>query len=492
MKDPEIKLFGRKIVLPESGEEYSDEEKRSPVACEEVLGLEFEQLRMYRCLALFRGLRKLRVAKIAVKDCSCFSSEIREQSSGEISETKSEEKDQTSDAADEFHDLVPVSETDDNPKTPSIDEDFVSTNHPKADNEQGDGASTQQKTLKKPDKILPCPRCNSMDTKFCYYNNYNVSQPRHFCKSCQRYWTAGGTMRNLPVGAGRRKNKNSASNCRHLTISEALHASMIDGYNGFHQKTFKQNGTVLSFGPESPLCKSMVSGLKIEDKSMPNQGSANGDNADDRSIGSSIKISSSVANGGENGLQQHPVVLNINQFQSPLPCIPGFPWQLSWNPAVPLPAIFSPPGFPMPFYPPPYLNYGAPNSWKVPCVSVSPPTVNQNMTSCSLSSPLGKHSRNGELLNPSSSEGEHNVREKNLDSSIVVPKTLRIDDPEEAAKSSIWATLGIKYDSTSRKGLFKALQPKCDPKESVANASPALMQANPAALSRSINFQETA
>ena len=67
-----------------------------------------------------------------------------------------------------------------------------------------------------------------MDTKFCYYNNYNVNQPRYFCKACQRYWTAGGTMRNVPVGAGRRKNKNSASHYRHITISEALQAARID------------------------------------------------------------------------------------------------------------------------------------------------------------------------------------------------------------------------------------------------------------------------
>ncbi|KAE8708874.1 putative RNA binding protein [Hibiscus syriacus] len=38
---------------------------------------------------------------------------------------------------------------------------------------------------KRPDKIIPCPRCNSMETKFCYFNNYNVNQPRHFCKGCQ-------------------------------------------------------------------------------------------------------------------------------------------------------------------------------------------------------------------------------------------------------------------------------------------------------------------
>ncbi|CAL5409979.1 unnamed protein product [Camellia sinensis] len=62
-------------------------------------------------------------------------------------------------------------------------------------------------TDKRPDKIIPCPRCKSMETKFCYFNNYNVNQPRHFCKGCQRYWTAGGALRNVPVGAGRRKAK---------------------------------------------------------------------------------------------------------------------------------------------------------------------------------------------------------------------------------------------------------------------------------------------
>jgi Dof domain, zinc finger len=28
-------------------------------------------------------------------------------------------------------------------------------------------------------------------------------------QGCQRYWTAGGTLRNVPVGAGRRKNKST-------------------------------------------------------------------------------------------------------------------------------------------------------------------------------------------------------------------------------------------------------------------------------------------
>nr|AZL49124.1 Dof transcription factor 01 [Boehmeria nivea] len=58
---------------------------------------------------------------------------------------------------------------------------------------------------------LKCPRCESLNTKFCYYNNYNLSQPRHFCKNCRRYWTKGGALRNIPVGGGTRKASASAS-----------------------------------------------------------------------------------------------------------------------------------------------------------------------------------------------------------------------------------------------------------------------------------------
>ncbi|KAL6633624.1 hypothetical protein ACP70R_026295 [Stipagrostis hirtigluma subsp. patula] len=60
-------------------------------------------------------------------------------------------------------------------------------------------------------EAVKCPRCESTNTKFCYYNNYNLSQPRHFCKSCRRYWTKGGVLRNVPVGGGCRKAKRSLS-----------------------------------------------------------------------------------------------------------------------------------------------------------------------------------------------------------------------------------------------------------------------------------------
>ncbi|KAK1375958.1 Dof-type domain-containing protein [Heracleum sosnowskyi] len=66
---------------------------------------------------------------------------------------------------------------------------------------------------------LKCPRCDSSNTKFCYYNNYNLSQPRHYCKNCRRYWTKGGTLRNIPVGGGSRKNTKRMSSKRASSLS---------------------------------------------------------------------------------------------------------------------------------------------------------------------------------------------------------------------------------------------------------------------------------
>lgn len=68
--------------------------------------------------------------------------------------------------------------------------------------------------LPQPEAALKCPRCESTNTKFCYFNNYSLTQPRHFCKTCRRYWTRGGALRNVPVGGGCRRNKKSKSNNR--------------------------------------------------------------------------------------------------------------------------------------------------------------------------------------------------------------------------------------------------------------------------------------
>ncbi|KAK2968938.1 hypothetical protein RJ640_003625 [Escallonia rubra] len=56
-----------------------------------------------------------------------------------------------------------------------------------------------------------CPRCGSSNTKFCYYNNYSLTQPRFFCKGCRRYWTRGGSLRNVPVGGGCRRSRRGRS-----------------------------------------------------------------------------------------------------------------------------------------------------------------------------------------------------------------------------------------------------------------------------------------
>lgn len=84
-------------------------------------------------------------------------------------------------------------------------EDQIVTNSNKS-------SSVERKARPQKEQALNCPRCNSTNTKFCYYNNYSLSQPRYFCKTCRRYWTEGGSLRNIPVGGGSRKNKRPSSN----------------------------------------------------------------------------------------------------------------------------------------------------------------------------------------------------------------------------------------------------------------------------------------
>ncbi|RZS25804.1 hypothetical protein BHM03_00059065 [Ensete ventricosum] len=71
------------------------------------------------------------------------------------------------------------------------------------------------------EKGLDCPRCNSTNTKFCYDNNYSLTQPRYFCRDCRRYWTHGGSLRNVPLGGGSRKNQNKKP-FSHLQVSSLL------------------------------------------------------------------------------------------------------------------------------------------------------------------------------------------------------------------------------------------------------------------------------
>ncbi|GMI64634.1 hypothetical protein like AT3G52440 [Hibiscus trionum] len=70
-----------------------------------------------------------------------------------------------------------------------------------------------------------CPRCGSSNTKFCYYNNYSLTQPRYFCKGCRRYWTKGGSLRNVPVGGGCRKNRRGKS--LRLVPTDGVHSKSL-------------------------------------------------------------------------------------------------------------------------------------------------------------------------------------------------------------------------------------------------------------------------
>ncbi|KAL6637346.1 hypothetical protein ACP70R_024918 [Stipagrostis hirtigluma subsp. patula] len=83
-----------------------------------------------------------------------------------------------------------------------------------------------------PEQGLRCPRCDSPNTKFCYYNNYSLSQPRHFCKTCRRYWTKGGALRNVPVGGGCRKNKRSRSAAAAASSRLSLNLPVEGGIGG--------------------------------------------------------------------------------------------------------------------------------------------------------------------------------------------------------------------------------------------------------------------
>ncbi|KAI3799140.1 hypothetical protein L1987_34430 [Smallanthus sonchifolius] len=460
-KDPAIKLFGKTIQLPEvstddavsvnnAGAVKREDQPSSSEADSKGIGEERE---------------------------SDANNNFKDQSE-ERSVDKEEDRTQSSTVSEEVTEPTATSVLNENPKTPSADGESATAKASKSEEEQ----SEQEKTLKKPDKILPCPRCKSMDTKFCYYNNYNVNQPRHFCKNCQRYWTAGGTMRNVPVGAGRRKNKSLASQYRQITVTETLPGDL-------NHTVLQPNGTVLTFGSDAPLCESMASVLKIADKTMRQVSFRKPEE---------LIIPVNSSNDDSTSRSSATEMQNCHGFSPQVPCFPTAPWPYPWTPQMG--PAFCPPGFPMPFYPAAAPYWGCaipipgpgPGPWSMQWVPPpanyhpAPPATYAASTSSPISPTLGKHSRaeNGE---------EEMTKENEAEKSLWVPKTLRIDDPDEAAKSSIWATLGIKNDRSvggNGGGMFKAFQSKSEDKRPMKEASPAL-QANPAALSRSLNFQES-
>ena len=287
-------------------------------------------------------------------------------------------------------------------------------------------------------------------------------------------------MRNVPVGAGRRKSKNLMYHYRHITIPEALHNARSDIPDEVHP-TLPINGTVRTCNMDVSLCESMSSILNPAEKSSRNcqPNDIDGSNSKDEASQSSVKEAMSAG-------------LNCIPFPNQIPCYPGSPWPYpwnsnQWNPPVAAPP-FCPNGFTMPLYPTPsYWGCTVPGTWNVPWITQSSPTSASNPSS-SPNSCIGKHSRDGNVLCSAHSE------ESNSEQSPWFPKTLRFHNPGEVAKSSVWTTLGInhneKFDSIRRgSGLFKGFQTKHIEGNSQVDTS-AVLEANPTTLSMSQNFQE--
>ncbi|KAM6546995.1 hypothetical protein CsatB_027731 [Cannabis sativa] len=273
-----------------------------------------------------------------------------------------------------------------------------------------------QKVFKKPDKIIPCPRCKSMETKFCYFNNYNVNQPRHFCKNCQRYWTAGGSMRNVPIGAGRRKNKHLASQFRQIMASG-------EGARITSSSDEPSNGKVLTF----------------------------------------------CHNGDDSSLEGNVTELHAARSHPPQQCYPVVSWdptqhshqqfvvsnpsdssQVQWLEA---PILSVPTTVPIQFV-------QAASYWG--CMPIW--AAAQARGNVSVLPALGKHSRE---------ESEEGV----LASS-------------EASKNQIQGGLGFEFEKEN--SVYKKLaHSKIEGKDNVLYSSSPVLEANPAAISRSHSFQES-
>ncbi|KAH7548085.1 hypothetical protein JRO89_XS14G0065000 [Xanthoceras sorbifolium] len=107
--------------------------------------------------------------------------------------------------------------------------------------------------IPQPETALKCPRCDSTNTKFCYFNNYSLSQPRHFCKTCRRYWTRGGALRNVPVGGGCRRNKRSkANNSATSTTNARSKSPVVTENNNQLAATSTTTDSILFHAPPPP------------------------------------------------------------------------------------------------------------------------------------------------------------------------------------------------------------------------------------------------
>lgn len=183
-----------------------------------------------------------------------------------------------------------------------------------------------------PEPALKCPRCNSTNTKFCYFNNYSLSQPRHFCKACRRYWTSGGALRNVPVGGGCRRNKKSKrSRSKSPSSSEKQTPSSSANNNNSIPSTHELLGQL---PPQPPTLPFMASLQNLSRYGVGNMGLRMGENihqGQNDHMGFQIGgVGNSVSGGGVEQwrLQQFPF---LNGFESTTSPGSNYPFQSEGN-----------------------------------------------------------------------------------------------------------------------------------------------------------------
>ncbi|XVE88002.1 hypothetical protein DITRI_Ditri19aG0033700 [Diplodiscus trichospermus] len=174
---------------------------------------------------------------------------------------------------------------------------------PKASSMKRQNPQNQQQQQQQSEP-LKCPRCDSTNTKFCYYNNYNKSQPRHFCKACKRHWTKGGTLRNVPVGGGRKNKRLKTSNGKTAaatpgsttTTSTAIKSSGTSGVNNrlnsfmTNQPQQRRQDLQLPLSDQKNISNMQFQALSHPPPSLLQQKFINYSNADSKSFSTSSDV----------------------------------------------------------------------------------------------------------------------------------------------------------------------------------------------------------
>lgn len=148
-----------------------------------------------------------------------------------------------------------------------------------------------------------------------------------------------------------------------------------------------------------------------------------------------------------------------------------------------------PSSFAINFYPAnPYcISSAVPRTWRpAPLLSSS-----QSMSSANPTSPLGKHHINGSLLKSNTNGSDSDV-ESGTNRYFMPNKALKVDYRNDAATCSMRYSMDIKGNNKGSfmgSTHFKAFYPILHGKHHIADNS-LILQANPAAFSRSMNFHE--